>query len=189
MRPRLANKFSPVADEQHALALLARMRQNRGETVPMFAERLLALAEEAFPARDDRAHPAIQRQLIGFFVDGLSKDQLKMKILRESPTDMETAIQLASTEDSLQEKFALRVRDRPALRPQPPRKVEEYRREEDMEVDRLPPKRCFGCGKMGHLRRDCREQAIRAIRMEDRQKKMQCWKCGRMGHLRRDCLN
>ena len=44
----------------------------------MYAERLLTLAEDAYPAQQG---VAVQRQQIYIFVDGLQEDQLKLKVL------------------------------------------------------------------------------------------------------------
>jgi hypothetical protein len=44
----------------------------------MFAERLLTLAAEAYKDQPG-GFEAIERQLVGFFIDGLMHDYLKMK--------------------------------------------------------------------------------------------------------------
>ena len=46
-------------------------------------KRLLSLAEEAF---DNQGGDSVERQLIDIFVDGMTNDQLKMKILRDRTT-------------------------------------------------------------------------------------------------------
>ena len=71
----LANRFL-VVDEQHAIMLLRKVHQKHIETVQVYAERLITLAD-AFP---NTQGPAIQRQFIDIFLDGLSEDYLKMKI-------------------------------------------------------------------------------------------------------------
>ena len=45
MKTELANRFSEVTDAQHAFLLLRKVRQKFGETVQVYAKRLLALAE------------------------------------------------------------------------------------------------------------------------------------------------
>ena len=49
------------------------------ETVQMYAERLFALAQEAF-ARQQGGLGAVESQMISFFVDGLYHEILKMKL-------------------------------------------------------------------------------------------------------------
>ena len=41
---------------------------------------------------------------------------------------------------------------------------------------------CLRCGKVGHMARDCTEQASKVSTME-------CFKCGKIGHAARDCPN
>jgi hypothetical protein len=41
----------------------------------------LSLTEEAYAGVQDEGAAAIERQLIGFFIDGLTFDYLKMKVM------------------------------------------------------------------------------------------------------------
>ena len=65
---QLSHRFAEVTDEQHALALLRQLYQRPGESVPMFAERVQALAAEAFPGAM-HVEP-VQKQVIGYLIDG-----------------------------------------------------------------------------------------------------------------------
>ena len=64
----------------------------------MYAERLLTLAEDAYPAQQGSA---VQRQQIDIFVDGLQEDQLKLKVLRVNPKTLDAAITTATNEQNL----------------------------------------------------------------------------------------
>ncbi len=42
-----------------------------------------------------------------------------------------------------------------------------------------PQIRCYGCGQLGHLKRNCPQSSGRRI--------TKCWRCGTPGHISRDC--
>ena len=79
MKEQLSVRFSDVTDAQMALSLLRQTRQKTGETIHNYAERILSLVEDTY---HNQGGDAVERQLIDIFVDGLTNDQLKMKILR-----------------------------------------------------------------------------------------------------------
>ena len=67
------------------------------KNVPLFAERLYNLTEEVF--KDENVlQPIIQKQLVIFFINGLSLDYLKMKIMSENPDTYQNAVAIAMTE-------------------------------------------------------------------------------------------
>lgn len=43
----LKNRFAEITYSQHALAIMRKMRQNSNESVQIFAERILQVAEDA----------------------------------------------------------------------------------------------------------------------------------------------
>ena len=66
LKKELTSRFAEVTDHQYALFLLRKVKQRPGEIIQVYAERLMALSDDAF---DDAA--AANEQLIIFFVDGL----------------------------------------------------------------------------------------------------------------------
>ena len=176
----LANRFSEVVDEQHAFMLLRKVRQKHGETVQVYAERLMTLAEEAFP---NQQGPAIQRQLIDIFLDGLSEDYLKMKILRDNPNNLDAAIIAATNEQNVRTRFSLRTHH-PVMSQEEPMDISHYR----------PMPRCFKCNKKGHKANDCKvKPQVNAVQNMNKNSQNQsqdslCWYCNRKGHFKRDCL-
>ena len=58
-------RFSEVTDSQHALMLLRKVRQREGESVQVYAERIMSLAKDAFGGQGMQ-NQAIQDQLIDF---------------------------------------------------------------------------------------------------------------------------
>lgn len=171
----LAVRFGEFIDEQHSLALMARTKQGKQETVPFFAERLQAMAREAYPKRGEREHAVVQRQLVGYFVDGLEKDQLKVKLLRKNPATFEEAIEIASREENLQKKFALRMQpdrspkgvtdkgDRQGAGIDRYQRFGTGRREGPREEDHYRPQTCFKCGKKGHNSRECWHREVQEV--------------------------
>lgn len=96
----LKNRFAEIIDSQHALAIMRNMRQNSNESVQIFAERSLQVAEDAYTS-ENLEHEIIQKQLVDIFTDGLSFDFLRMKVLRENPKTFENAVQVAMREEIL----------------------------------------------------------------------------------------
>ncbi|ESO96062.1 hypothetical protein LOTGIDRAFT_160045 [Lottia gigantea] len=88
----LSARFAEVTDAQYAFALLRKVKQNHNENVQCFGERLLVLASEAYSGTSSLE---IEKQLVGFFVDGLKENYLKLKILRENPKTLQLAVTLA----------------------------------------------------------------------------------------------
>jgi len=86
------------------------VRQRNDENVQLFAERILTLGTEAYQGfRDDRTHEGlIEKQLVGFFIDGLNDDHLKVKLMRDNPQRLAEAVNTALMEQNLRKRFMLR---------------------------------------------------------------------------------
>ena len=135
--------------------MLRRVCQEKNESVQLYAERLLAIVEDAFQGQDHADLAAIERQLVGFFIDGLVYDYLKMKVMRENPDRLQAAVHIAMNEQNLRRKFNLRTgRDDPVP--------------EMMEEDHARPSRCQICRCLGHEARNCcslRRERAEAVNM------------------------
>lgn len=166
----LKNRFAEITDSQHALAIMREMRQNSNESLQIFAERILQVAEDAYTS-ENLEHEIIQKQLVDIFTDGLSFDFLRMKVLRENPKTLENAVQVAMREQNLRKRFALRSQDNGGdmsfsqnststvgnnlLLKFPEIKSNTFRIEEPMEIDHFRNQRCHRCRKIGHRAKFC----------------------------------
>ena len=196
LKNELAARFSEIQDSQHAFTMLRQTKQKSGETVQIYAERLFSLAQEAF-ASQQGGLAAVENQMIGFFVDGLMYDYLKMKILRENPNTFQAAVTVAMNEQNLRKRFDLRSTGNPS-----PRK------EEPMEIGHLRPRTCYNCHRQGHIKKNCPklkgtyhqkgyvnmvgEQRQRAnyqsnFRGNRDRQQMLCFHCHSPGHFKREC--
>ncbi|MCF1458970.1 MAG: retrotransposon gag domain-containing protein [Shewanella sp.] len=195
LKTELQTRFSEVVDRSYALSLLRQVKQKRDESVQIYAERLISLAEDAYQeAANTTELGQIERQLVGYFTDGLYYDFLKMKVMRDNPERLQTAVGIAMQEQNVRKRFNLRTgRDF------------EGRREEPMEVDASKPKRCQLCRKLGHEATTCRvrkrehAEAVQMVRaqtqaqpptetgQQDRRASIRCWYCNQEGHIRARC--
>ena len=149
LKTELTSRFAKISDPQYAFVLLRKIKQRPEENVQLYAERLLSLAEEAFKGQNGGV-AAIERQLVGFFVDGLVHDYLKMRVMRKKSATLQAAVAFAMTEQNLRKRFNLRigwVTDSNVCHIEP------------MEIDHLwPTKHCFKCNKLEHCARDCHKR-------------------------------
>ena len=75
-------RFAEVYDPHHAFTMFRNARQVKNKSVEVYAERLYAVAKDAF-AKVDKA--VVESQLVGFFIDGLYSDFLCIKVMRGNP--------------------------------------------------------------------------------------------------------
>ena len=108
LKSELNVRFVEVNDSHHAFTMLHKARQSKHEKVQIDAERLYALANDAF-AKMDKV--VVESQLVGFFIYGLYHDFLRMKVMRENPKTFQAAVQSALGEKSLRKRFQLRTND------------------------------------------------------------------------------
>ena len=184
---QLKSRFGDIVDSQHALQVLRGARQKSGEIIQVFAERLICMAEQAWPDQD-LTGPLIARQLIDCLIDGLTDSGIARKVMRENVITFAQAVQIAVSEQNLTRKFELRNRTVPTTK-----SIRAgVRQEEPMEVDTFKGQ-CFKCGKSGHRAIECRPKVVRkrVYEMTARKvdKQTSCYKCGEAGHIIATCPN
>ena len=112
IKMELSRRFSTIKDPSHASCLLRRIHQKESESVQSYAKRLIDLAEQASTGLDNAAQQAKATQLVGYFIDGLVSDQIKMKLLRVNPPTLDEAVNSAIYEVNLRKRFSLRTTGR-----------------------------------------------------------------------------
>ena len=170
MKQQLAVRFSDVTDSQMALSLLRNCKQKTGESIHVFAERLLSLAEEAY---NNQGGEAVERQLIDVFVDGLQNDHYKLKVLRDHPDTLQAAIGLCTNEQNLRARVNM-SHSRSTLEPmevdhsrgqrfRSNNRPNRFSRVNAVDNGSRRPVRCWHCGQEGHVIKECRvkQQGIR----------------------------
>lgn len=177
IKQALALRFSDVTDPYVAMTMLRKIKQNVGENVQQYTERLLSLAEEAFVGQSG---PFVERQLIEMFVDGLCAEQLKLTILRRGPATLQDALNIAVTENNLRQRVGTSHKGPLVTK----YRVDTDKGPEPMEIDHSRGIRCFKCKRMGHRSRDCRSVHV----VENPQiRRVKCWGCSEEGHVVKNC--
>ena len=108
----MTEQYSDLADAQLALCQLRKMKHRSNENVQNFAERLFALCDDAFP-RDDTNAVHIQKQSVETFIDGVKENSIAHKLLRERPTKLGNAVEIATQEQQTARAFDLRRQETP----------------------------------------------------------------------------
>ena len=86
----------------------------------------------------------IDRQFVNYFVNGLASNSIRMRIMRESPTSLKRAMEIALREQNLQRRFQLN------LTSQQVGEVPENPDHEPMQIDALRNRRCRICHDSNH---------------------------------------
>lgn len=181
LKTELARRFSDIADCHTALTMLRQIKQRHGESLNLYAERILGISGEAF---EDEQAPGVQAQLIDIFVTGLSNDQLKMTILRKNPDTVINAIGIATSEANLRTRVAAisgrgsTIWEKPVSR--------QSQKHEAMDVDHSRDLKCFKCGIRGHKARACRK-VVQSVTQGQFRRPLRCYNCGQVGHIAREC--
>ena len=165
LKEQLSVRFSDVTDRKMALSLLRPVKEKTGESIQVFAERILSLAEMAYL---NQGGDAVKRQLIDIFVDGITNDSLKMKILRDQLHTLQGAIAIATNEQNLRVRVQISHSHAQSSQPEP------------MEVD-LSRGQKFRCQNQFRYRRINSANPAQNLRQD------KCWNCGMFGHISPKC--
>ena len=204
LKRELESRFGEIKSREIKFAELTKLRQKPSENVQNFAERILTLAEDAYPNIGNDL-PVVEQQLIMFFTDGLSQSSVRSKIIRENPRTFQDAVRVATTEQNICERIKQRSNTQ-SYELKDSRHVardseDGSRSEEPMDINyaRRRVIRCTYCRMKGHVISDCRRRQaaqINEIRQEMRRtaqndsqpiKKGKCWFCGKQGHFQAEC--
>ena len=186
LKHELSVRFAEITDSQHAFMALRNVKQEKNENVQIYAERLLSLAEQAYEGADNAR--VTEQQLVGFFVDGLYSDRLKLKIMRDNPTTMQDAIDSARAEYNLQQRFQLRT-GRTYFSPQ-------SNIGEPMEIDHFRNKRNRPNDEYRHRqrprprqvdKRNVHTRKVFAVHKPKPRSEITCWECNKTGHYSFEC--
>lgn len=111
----LQRRFGEINDQQQAMAILRQTRQKSDESVQMYAQRMLRIAEDAYPAevQDTHTRDLVQKQLADMFIDGLYFDYLRLTCMRSDPKTFEDAVNAAMKEQGLRQRFHARANVEP----------------------------------------------------------------------------
>ena len=170
----LTTRFSDVVDEQSAIILFRNLRQSKSESITSFYEKILVLAEQAFPGAN-LAIPAYQTQLIMYFTDGLIDDRIARHVIRARPKSLDEALTSATSEYSMIKQLDARGKTHFSEKTT-------HRTIEPMEIDTVakrnpppPPFRgfCFKCNKQGHKAAQCYSRSKAPQRQMTRNKTLQ----------------
>ena len=112
IKQRLAAQYSDQGDAHIALQKLRRLTQQKSESVQNFGERVLAMAEDAYP-NEDLLNPFIQTILIETLTDGVIEDSTARRIIRDRPNTFARALRLATDEQQANRAFNIRRREDP----------------------------------------------------------------------------
>jgi len=188
LKQELVMRFAEISDPEQASKMLREIKQKKDENVQCYAERLLSLASEAYAGQPDGMRAA-ERQLVGYFSDGLYYDFLQFKVLRERPQTLQDAVRICIQEQNLRKLFKHKT-GRDFGRP---RENTQAHFEEPMEVDQFrPTRKCQICNKKGHTALSCykRKDAqvnVGAVDRTDNRRLTKCYFCGKTGHIKRFC--
>ena len=109
----MKKRYGEITDNQRAMTELRKIKQMSEESVQLYSERLLRLAEDAYSAPfDEREFKLVQKQLVDIFCDGLCHDYLRMKVMRCDPQIYEEAVEIAMKEQNLRTRFNLRSNEK-----------------------------------------------------------------------------
>jgi len=168
----------------HKAELLSRRREP-GESLPALGQevrRLVSCAYPGFPLE------AMEEIAVERFLDALDQSEMRLAIHQGSPQTLEEAV-----EKGLQMEAWQTAEDRKHGK-QKVRKAteeEEYLRivknlqsqVEELQKDKREVK-CFNCGKMGHIARNCRAPSRNK---DNNRREVTCYNCGKEGHYTSKC--
>lgn len=109
IKKALIIQYSEEGDTFIALQTLRQIKQNKGETIQTFGERLLGLAREAYGENDIKSK-FVQNDLLSILFGAVRDEPVARKLISSRPKDVYEALDIASNMQQCDRVFNLRRR-------------------------------------------------------------------------------
>ena len=104
LRQKLQERYGEAVDSYLAREKVRKMKQQKGESVQNYAERLLAAATDAF---EDTESTDVQRTLVEIFQGGVMEDGLAKGLIRKQFHNLDAAVTYATQEQQASRTFEM----------------------------------------------------------------------------------
>ena len=90
LKNSLGEYYRLVSNPNAWLVELANIKQGRTEGIQDYMQRVVRLVESAYVWVDER-NEVIAKQVLGFFIEGLKDQDIKMAVMKEEPQTLDAA--------------------------------------------------------------------------------------------------
>ena len=206
---RLSQIFCPPAESQLLKQEFKQLKQKKTEDISIYLSAKQSLYNRAYGEAERSNEFLVEQTIKGIYNQEVKKQLVTATFNINNPINdfdslRRAALGACATERAKMELGISESTSMDGLTSRTQHSFSNARKEqdpvEDMEIGKLGDRKCYKCGRNGHLQKDCRSKGAPSNQRNQSQgqrrdtggnadgKKSTCFKCGRPGHRAKQCF-